>query len=86
MQLAWMNFEQNEDEIKIYSAVHSGTEYPVMVYWNKNDNSITTIEFVEVTSKKKGSEKTKDVGQYACVAVVGDLIMKHTDKWGAKYK
>tara|TARA_B100002019_G_C20789673_1_gene366043 strand:+ start:158 stop:538 length:381 start_codon:yes stop_codon:yes gene_type:complete len=71
MKIIWMAYDQDEDETLVYTAVHSGSSHPVMTYWNTKTDTITTVEFVELTSVQEGGSTVDQ--QYGCIVAIGDL-------------
>lgn len=66
-----MAYDQDKDETLVYTAVHSGSSHPVMTYWNTKTDTITTVEFVELTSKRE--DGTTMDQQFGCIVAIGEL-------------
>lgn len=71
MKIIWMAYDQDKDETLVYTAVHSGSSHPVMTYWNTKTDTITTVEFVELTSKRE--DGTTMDQQFGCIVAIGEL-------------
>ncbi len=71
MKVIWMGYDQDENETLVYTAVHSGSLHPVMTYWNTKTDTVTTIEFVELTSNTQDGDIIDQ--QFGCIVAVGDL-------------
>ena len=71
MKIIWMAYDQDKDETLVYTAVHSGSSHPVMTYWNTKTDTITTVEFVELTSNRQDGTTTDQ--QFGCIVAIGEL-------------
>lgn len=71
MKIIWMAYDQDKDETLVYTAVHSGSSHPVMTYWNTKTDTITTVEFVELTSNRQ--DGTTMDQQFGCIVAIGEL-------------
>ena len=71
MKIIWMAYDQDKDETLVYAAVHSGSSHPVMTYWNTKTDTITTVEFVELTSERE--DGTTMDQQFGCIVAIGEL-------------
>ena len=71
MKIIWMAYDQDKDETLVYTAVHSGSSHPVMTYWNTKTDTITTVEFVELTSNRQ--DGTTIDQQFGCIVAIGEL-------------
>lgn len=71
MKVIWMGYDQDENETLVYTAVHSGSSHPVMTYWNTKTDTVTTIEFVELTSNRQDGSTIDQ--QFGCIVAIGEL-------------
>ena len=71
MKIIWMAYDQDKDETLVYTAVHSGSSHPVMTYWNTKTDTVTTIEFVELTSNRQDGSTIDQ--QFGCIVAIGEL-------------
>ena len=71
MKIIWMGYDQDENETLLFTAVHSGSSHPVMTYWNTKTDTMTTIEFVELTSTRQDGSTIDQ--QFGCIIMTGEL-------------
>ena len=71
MKVIWMGYDQDENETLVYTAVHSGSSHPVMTYWNTKTDTVTTIEFVELTSNRQDGSTIDQ--HFGCIVAIGEL-------------